>query len=61
MKGECRMVEVPCPNSFKGCSELVAKGNLNKHLQQCEYKTMNCQWCKQDICYNQKQVRNVRS
>ena len=51
------MVEVPCPN--KGCTELVVKRDLGKHLQQCEYRTMNCQWCKQDIYYNQRQVGNV--
>ena len=57
MKEECQMVEVPCPN--EGCSEIVVKRNLNKHLQQCEYRAVNCQWCKQDIYYDQRQVRNA--
>ena len=51
------MVEIPCTN--KGCSELVQKGNLDKHLQQCGYRILNCQWCKHDICYDQLQVRII--
>ena len=51
------MVEVQCPNN--GCSKLVIKRNLDKHLEQCDYRMITCQWCKQDIHYYQRKVRNV--
>ena len=57
VKDECQMVEISCPN--KGCSELVQKGSLDKHLQQCEYRMLNCQWCKKDVRYDQQQVRRI--
>ena len=57
VKDECQMVEMPCPNN--GCSELIQKMNLDKHLQQCKYRIVNCQLCKQDIRYDQWQVRNM--
>lgn len=57
MKNDCQKAEVPCPN--KGCGKLVAKQNLDKHLQQCGYGMFNCQWCKQNINFDQKKVRNA--
>jgi len=59
VKDECQLITIPCPN--KGCSASVVKKDLDKHLQQCGYRILNCQWCKQDICYDQKQVRTYNT
>ena len=49
LKDECQMVTVSCPN--EGCSEIIAKSQLDDHVQDCQYPTwsINDQLSKQDF------------
>ena len=36
-------VTIECPN--ESCKEIISNGKLNKHLEKCEYKLMDCPYC----------------
>ncbi|XP_065897089.1 TNF receptor-associated factor 5-like isoform X2 [Dysidea avara] len=52
IKEECQLVKVSCPN--EGCHEEITRSQLGDHLQQCQCRRQSCQWCKEEVPYDQQ-------
>ena len=42
LNNECPKEKIPCNNSNLGCKEFIVKENMQKHLDICEYRKINC-------------------
>ena len=46
----CRFEEVKCPNSLYGCKEIVARQEMEDHLNlKCQHKPVMCRWCGENV------------
>ena len=46
----CRFGEVQCPNSLYGCKEIMARQDVETHLNaKCQYKPIVCRWCGKNV------------
>lgn len=45
LKDECQQAPVPCPNAIKGCKKKVKRCDLNKHIDECNFRVVTCEAC----------------
>ena len=43
----CDFIQVNCPND--GCNDSVTQGSLSAHINNCEYRLVQCQHCEQEV------------
>ena len=41
---------------YSGCGEMVAKGMLKRHAEQCQFRPQQCEWCQENISLRSMKV-----
>lgn len=49
-KNQCHYEEISCNNNHEGCITRVRRRSMNNHLKTCEYRFIECNHCKMEIC-----------
>ena len=49
LENECLKSLIKCP--FEGCNDITMRENLDKHKNQCEYRTVECLDCHKNFAY----------
>ena len=59
---DCPLAPVSCPNESKGCKKKVRRRDLNKHIAECNFRSVTCEACGhktifQDLFTHQSRTR----
>ncbi|KAK6170071.1 hypothetical protein SNE40_018551 [Patella caerulea] len=58
---DCPNIPTTCPNRAKGCREKVPRCAVEWHLEECEYRLVDCDACSAQVVYRELLVHQKRN
>ncbi|CAE7041126.1 unnamed protein product, partial [Symbiodinium sp. CCMP2456] len=46
---ECLQAEAPCPNQLCGCQERIRRGEIDRHVEICDFQQLRCVLCAERV------------